>query len=435
MFIEYINHACILIDTGKEKILTDPWLDGPSWANNLWLFPKSNHVSDYFKDIDYIYISHGHEDHLHKKSIEWLPEQLKEVPIIVPDFGVDYFVKTLNKYGLKNLHFLKDNERKNMSEFLDLKMFINESDHDSSLLISSNNTNIFLQTDNLMTNDQAKKIGEENDIDICFTITCQTGPFPGFYRMSEDDMRIASKNKRDNSQKFSLNLMKILNPKYVIPYASDVCYFNEDLFANPLHKDDKESYKKLVEDSLTETEVIVMYPHDSINIERGVVKNRSILSDNVQNNLDLHYSRLKPEADLVYHKREKDNFGDLDHYADKFYEALNQFNHEWDDTPFNVIWEISDGDSSRKILHQKTGDSLKYTDDVKDHDLFIFLDLYRLKHLVNGDYAMGFLSLWNGGFKCQRKSMEYNPIEKKFWRWVRTVNLSFGYKGNDNEHS
>ena len=98
MFIEYINHACILIDTGQEKILTDPWLDGPSWANNLWLFPKSNHMPEYFEDIDYIYISHGHEDHLHSKSIEWLPEHLKKVPIIVPDFGVDYFVKTLNKY-------------------------------------------------------------------------------------------------------------------------------------------------------------------------------------------------------------------------------------------------------------------------------------------------------------------------------------------------
>ena len=48
---------------------------------------------------------------------------------------------------------------------------------------------------------------------------------------------------------------------------------------------------------------------------------------------------------------------------------------------------------------------------------------------------MGFLSLWNGGFKCKRESLEYNPIEKKFWRWVRAVNLSFGYKPNDNEHS
>ena len=26
---------------------------------------------------------------------------------------------------------------------------------------------------------------------------------------------------------------------------------------------------------------------------------------------------------------------------------------------------------------------------------------------------MGFMSLWNGGFKCSRDSLEYKPIEKK----------------------
>ena len=36
---------------------------------------------------------------------------------------------------------------------------------------------------------------------------------------------------------------------------------------------------------------------------------------------------------------------------------------------------------------------------------------------------MGFLGLWNGGFKCYRENLNYNPLEKKFWRWIRKVSL------------
>ena len=34
MKIEYIGHACLLIDTGKIKIATDPWFYGPAYSWN-----------------------------------------------------------------------------------------------------------------------------------------------------------------------------------------------------------------------------------------------------------------------------------------------------------------------------------------------------------------------------------------------------------------
>ena len=52
MKIEYINHASLLITTCGKKILTDPWLIGPSWAQNEWLFPQNNHEPEYFINRD-----------------------------------------------------------------------------------------------------------------------------------------------------------------------------------------------------------------------------------------------------------------------------------------------------------------------------------------------------------------------------------------------
>ncbi len=438
MKIEYINHACILITTNNNvKILTDPWLHGPSWANNLWLFPKSKHDSNYFEDIDYLYISHGHEDHLHKKSIDWLPHNLKSIPVIAPDFGAKYFIDTFKKYGFSNLLMLKDNESIKLKDDIEIKMFINHDDHDSSILFSADNTNVFFQTDNLMTRENSRLIGSSHKINLCFSITSQTGPFPGFYNMNKEDMDKAVIKKRENSKVYSANLISDLNPKYIVPYASDVCYFNDDFYANSLHCDDKHGYKDLVESKMPNSEVIIMNPHDFFFIKDGIIEERDIKDERIQDNLETHSELLKDQVEIVALERSKDNKDNLNEYVQSLYQALLVFNNTWDDGTFNVAWCITDSKDQSLYLKHIPGKNIELIKeiDISRYDLCIYLDLYRLKHLINNNYAMGFLSLWNGGFKCKRDSLEYNPIEKKFWRWVRAVNLSFGYKPNDNEHS
>ena len=42
--ITYITHACTLIEVGKTKIITDPWLTGPSWGGTLWHYPTHEYT-------------------------------------------------------------------------------------------------------------------------------------------------------------------------------------------------------------------------------------------------------------------------------------------------------------------------------------------------------------------------------------------------------
>ena len=44
MKITYITHACLLVEIGKLKILTDPWLVGPCWGGTLWHYPTHNYT-------------------------------------------------------------------------------------------------------------------------------------------------------------------------------------------------------------------------------------------------------------------------------------------------------------------------------------------------------------------------------------------------------
>ena len=72
MKVEYIGHACLLIDTEDITIVTDPWLEGAAYCGQWHLFPKPVNL-EALERADCILLSHGHEDHLHEPSLRQMP--------------------------------------------------------------------------------------------------------------------------------------------------------------------------------------------------------------------------------------------------------------------------------------------------------------------------------------------------------------------------
>jgi hypothetical protein len=78
MKVTYISHACLLIDTGKTLIATDPWFDGPAFCDQWNVFPKP--VGSGAAEAASVYlISHPHEDHLHEPTLRRLCVKPKKV--------------------------------------------------------------------------------------------------------------------------------------------------------------------------------------------------------------------------------------------------------------------------------------------------------------------------------------------------------------------
>ena len=76
MRIEYICHACLLVDTGNLKIVTDPWFQGSAYCGQWHVFPKPVNA-DLVQQADVVLLSHGHEDHFHEPSLRALPKKAK----------------------------------------------------------------------------------------------------------------------------------------------------------------------------------------------------------------------------------------------------------------------------------------------------------------------------------------------------------------------
>jgi hypothetical protein len=53
MRVEYISHACLLIETADLKIVTDPWFNGAAYCGQWHVFPKPVNV-DLLNDVDVI---------------------------------------------------------------------------------------------------------------------------------------------------------------------------------------------------------------------------------------------------------------------------------------------------------------------------------------------------------------------------------------------
>ncbi len=79
---ETIGNACLIFHDGGPALATDPWLSGPAYFGS-WILSHEvpAEQQQHVRDCRWIWISHGHPDHLSLPSLE----TLKDKTILLPD--------------------------------------------------------------------------------------------------------------------------------------------------------------------------------------------------------------------------------------------------------------------------------------------------------------------------------------------------------------
>ena len=103
--ITLLSHACLLVETPNVKFATDPWIVGPAFASG-WLSTKVPPVNwkKIINDVDFIYMSHNHNDHLNEFTLKYINKDMK---FIVPDFKTKSVERPLNNLGFQNIVAIK----------------------------------------------------------------------------------------------------------------------------------------------------------------------------------------------------------------------------------------------------------------------------------------------------------------------------------------
>ena len=341
--VTYICHACLLIEIYDIKIITDPWIIGPCWADNIWQYPPPKINPEDISDIDFIYISHGHEDHLHSETLKRIDNNIKsKAKTIAPDFGKPYLKKALISNGLTNLEIMKNKTSFFLSKNIKATIFnCDNGVDDSSLLIETDEGNIFMQTDNLMSNDLAREIGSKYEIDIAFIMTSRTGIFPGFYELNTDKLEISAKNKTIQSYEIATAIIENLKPKYVVPYASDLCYLGELYYMNHFHRKSKNDFVNYVKSKNLSINTILLGPGDEINLlKKSLIKNKISSHDFDGKKLPLFGYKKRHEVYKYRKEEEKYNEIDIKNDIELFINKLNKASEKWSRKNFNILWQI-----------------------------------------------------------------------------------------------
>ncbi len=76
MHVTFLCHSSFVIEAGKNIVLFDPWLKGPAYHKQWYLYPQPEDIS-LAEKADIIIYSHGHEDHMHPASMDLLNKKAK----------------------------------------------------------------------------------------------------------------------------------------------------------------------------------------------------------------------------------------------------------------------------------------------------------------------------------------------------------------------
>ena len=117
MKLTFYQSSAVMLETKNVKILCDPWLvDGElygSWNH----YPPIDFIPNNFSDVDFIYLSHIHQDHFSKKTLSKLD---KNIPILIHNYE-----SKVMRNNIKNMGFMVNELSHNDRTSLKNEVFIN----------------------------------------------------------------------------------------------------------------------------------------------------------------------------------------------------------------------------------------------------------------------------------------------------------------------
>ncbi|MFJ8261824.1 MBL fold metallo-hydrolase [Rummeliibacillus sp. NPDC094406] len=296
MRVYYLTDACVLLEYKDKKIICDPWLTESICYGGLYHYPPIQLKIENYIDVDAIYISHIHEDHLDSMTLNFYD---KKIPILIHCYEEKHVLNKLRSIGFENIIEISHKE----SYFIDADFSIEilAADNCDPLICNkffgcqvSQGYEKSLQIDSMAifkggdyavvnTNDCPYELSSPMNqyikkkykkIDYLLTSYNGASPYPQCFENFTHDEKLIEKEK---IQLKCLNRLvkycKDLKPTYVLPFAAqrviggEMWHLNQYTAATPFEDVEKAVIQLLVDNNIS-TEVIMMNSEEFFDLEK-----------------------------------------------------------------------------------------------------------------------------------------------------------------------
>lgn len=221
MRIEYLNHASVIIKSGEQSLLSDPWFSGTAFGGGWGLQYDNPEALDKAKSCTHLWISHFHPDHLHMPTLKQLTALSPEITALANDSANFRISEALQQAGFKNIVPLYERRKLSLTGNVKVTRYPTAG-IDNMLLIETPECRILNYNDCHLPIGALKllmrKIG---GVDILLNNFNHAIKFIDNPRKSDEEIRDQLKT---NYKK----VLDAINPRWAIPFASSHYYRTRD---------------------------------------------------------------------------------------------------------------------------------------------------------------------------------------------------------------
>ena len=228
--VKYFGHVSIFVQTDNVSIVTDPWLHKNGAFKASWFqFPDNTEIDfSWVKDLDYVCLSHEHQDHYDINFLKTLNEKTK---IVTASFNNKRFIKHLRN-NLNN-EIIEVNHKDTLllgdvkyTPIVQVPMGV----EDSAMIFDTGEEVIMNFNDMKPSHKDLDWVNDNYDVTYLFKQFSGASWYPLLYDYSKEEMHNLCRDKRLFKYKVIVDVIKKLNPKVYIPCAGPPCFLNEEVF-------------------------------------------------------------------------------------------------------------------------------------------------------------------------------------------------------------
>lgn len=230
MRVTYYGQACTLVEVAGRKIVTDPWLtEGAffgTWFHTHLLADAGVTPETFPLDVDYIYVSHEHEDHLDAESLRHFPP---DIPVLICKFQTPKFRRYLERLGLRNIHELDSGVAMSLGDGLSVTALCTaEYTNDSAVVIEGEGCRLLNETDCKLSFHQYERLGQLG-IDIGFYMFSGANWYPMMYDYPPEQQRELVRRRRRSLSRSLVQRVTATRPRFAVPAAGPCMVLDPDM--------------------------------------------------------------------------------------------------------------------------------------------------------------------------------------------------------------